>query len=342
MVEVDAPSLAELERHFEVFPFSKAAGNKDERIDEAAVLRHMREVRPEVAVIELEPFTAEVVRASLPELKFIACARATPTNIDIATCDAAGVMVTSAPGRNAQAVVEMTLAFVLCLARFIPQVHHELKCRRMTLPPGTPRDQKDILWQHTLLKQNPYVLYRGIEIDGRVLGLIGFGIIGRMITPKAKALGMRVLAHDPFVTAGDMAAVGAEKIDLDGLLAASDFVSMHAKPTSETRGMMNWERFNRMRRDAYFINTARGALVDQDALVRALSEGVIAGAALDVYDQEPQYEDSPLFGLDNLVMTPHIGGATKDVYRHQSRLIMQNVSAYLEGRRPPNLAGKGI
>lgn len=338
LAEMDEPTQAELENDFDIVRFGRAAGEPNAYIDEDAVLGLVEDSRPEVAVVELEPMTDRVVTAAAPDLRLIACSRATPTNIDLAACARDEVMVTNAPGRNANAVVEMTLGLILCLARFIPQTHHEIKCRRLTLPPGTPVDRKDVLWQHVDLVQNPYRLYRGIEVEGRRLGLVGFGIISRMLSPKAAGLGMEIVSYDPFVAAGEMATYGVAKMEtLDALLSTADFVSVHAKPTPATIGMIGAAQFAKMKPGAFFINTSRGALVDQGALVQALRERRIAGAALDVYDYEPQYHDSPLLDLDNLVMTPHIGGATKDVTRHQSRILKANIAAYLSGDAPPNL-----
>lgn len=338
MVELDAKTLTELETHFDITKFSKAAtGVKGELATPEEVVAHLRELRPEVAIIENELFTAESFAAAAPDLKLLACSRATPTNIDIAAAANADVIVTNAPGRNANAVVEMTIGFIISLARFIPQTHRLIMDKKLTVRPGTPLDDKDILWQNAALTYNPYTLYRGMEIEERTLGLIGFGIIGRMLTPKVKALGMHVVCYDPFVDKDSIAADGAVKIDsLEELLSSSDFVSLHAKPTAQTRGMIGWEQLNIMKRDAYLINTSRGALLDQDALVRALKEKVIAGAALDVFEREPLFDDSPLLGLDNLIMTPHIGGATKDTVRHQSRIVLANIRAYLEDMEPPN------
>ena len=337
MVELDPRTRLFLAERFDVAYFSKGEEGRDRAADEEETLAHVARFKPEVAVIEQEPFTERVVAAAAPELKLIASVRAAPNNVDVKACSARGVAVTNAPGRNAVAVVEMTIGFMICLARFIPQTHHELRCRRLSLKPGTPVNAKDILWQHPDLKINPYVLYRGIELDGRVLGLVGFGIIGSQLAVKAKALGMRVLVADPYVDAGRVAAAGAELAGLDALLREADFVSLHAKVTPETRGMFGRKQFAMMKPEAYFINTARGALVAQDDLVEALRNGTIAGAALDVFDQEPLYDDSPLFDLDNLVMTPHIGGATMDGIKHHSRLVLANIQAYLEGVTPPNL-----
>lgn len=337
MVELDDPTLAYLDGRFDVVRFSKAEPGRDDAADEEETLAHIARVKPEVAIIEQEPFTVRVIEAAAPELRFIASVRAAPNNVDVAAGAARGIVVTNAPGRNAVAVVEMTIGFMICLARFIPQTHHELMCRRLTIKPGTPTNTKDILWQHPDLARNPYVLYRGIELDGRILGLVGFGIIGAQLAAKAGALGMRVIVFDPYVDAGRVEAVGAEKVEFDDLVKTADFVSLHAKVTPDTRGMFGKEQFAMMKPEAYFINTARGALVVQEDLCDALRERRIAGAALDVYDREPQYDDSPLFDLDNVVLTPHIGGATKDGIKHQSRLVLDNIKAYLEGAEPPNL-----
>lgn len=336
MVELDAPTVAYLTERFDIVRFSKGEAGRDQAAGEEETLAHLRREKPEVAIIEQEPFTLRVVEAAAPELRFIASVRAAPNNVDVAACAARGIVVTNAPGRNAVAVVEMTIGFLICLARFIPQTHHEILGRRLTIKSGTPTNTKDILWQHPDLTRNPYVLYRGIEIDGRILGLVGFGIIGAQLAAKAKALGMRVLVADPYVDAGRIEAVGAEKTGLDELVKTADFVSLHAKVTPETKGMFGAKQFAMMKPEAYFINTARGALVVQEDLVAALRARRIAGAALDVYDREPQYDDSPLLDLDNVVLTPHIGGATKDGIKHQSRLILDNVKAYLEGAEPPN------
>ncbi len=340
MVELDDQTLAYLEEHFEVFRFSKGEPGRDQAAGEEETLAHLSSVRPEVAIIEQEPITEKVLTAAAPDLRFIASVRASWTNIDIPACAARGIIVTNAPGRNAVAVVEMTIGFMICLSRFIPQTHHQIMIGNMTLESGTPTDTKDILWQHADLKNNPYVLYRGIEIDGRTLGLVGFGIIGAQLAPKARALGMRVLVSDPYVDAGRIEAVGAEKVEMDQLLAEADYVSLHVKVTPETKGMFGWEQFNKMKPDAYFINTARGVLVNEKDLLKALTEKRIAGAALDVFSQEPLYHDSPFLKLDNVILTPHIGGATKDGIKHQSRLILDNIKAYIEGKEPPNLIKK--
>ncbi|MDR3211267.1 MAG: dihydrofolate reductase [Planctomycetota bacterium] len=339
MVELDAPTLEYLAEHFTLERFSMGFPDRDLPAGEEETREHLQRFHPEVVVTEFETFNDQIMEVD-PDLRLLASVRAVPRTVDLAAAKRRGVAVTNAPGRNARAVVEMTLGFIINLARFIPQTHHELMSGRLSLKPGTPVNSDDILWRHPDLSRDPYVAYRGIEIDGRTLGLVGFGMVGAELAVKATALGMRVIVFDPYQDAAKVAASGAKKVDsLAELLSLADFVSLHAKVTPETRGMFNWECFSQMKPEAYFINTARGALVVQSDLVRALREKRIAGAALDVYDQEPQYDDSPLFTLDNLIMTPHIGGATRDVIRHQSRLVRDNIAAFLANRELPNRVG---
>lgn len=336
LAEVDAPSLAEMEKAYAITRHPRWAENA---IPEADLIGILNEEAPEAVVIEAQAFTANVLEKAT-SLKFIASVRTTPANIDLDACRKLGVKVSTAPGRNAVAVVEMTVAFMLDCARMIPQAHLAIKNRQVTLPKGMPpRDNaKDVIWVHPHIQPPPYVKYKGIEITGKTLGLVGFGAIGRMLVPKAKAFDMRVLVYDPYVNADAAKAAGAEKMELDELLAEADFVSLHAKTTPQTEKMMGMAQFKRMKPTAYLINTARGALVNQPDLVQALRDKVIAGAALDVYENEPLYEDADIIDLDNIILTPHIGGATRDVERHQSEMVLANAMAYAAGRDLPNPA----
>ncbi len=296
------------------------------------------EVNPDALAVESQPLDAAAMEKA-PTLKLIASVRAKPANIDTEYCSGRGIVVTNAPGRNAMAVVEMTMALILNAARNIPLAYHTLRQGRMVLPAGTPprENRTDVIWSHPSLDCSPYVVFKGMEIAGKTLGLIGFGTIGKLVASRAKAFEMRVLVFDPYVHKRDLDALGVEPCLFDEILAQSDFVSLHAKVTPETRHFLGWDEFKKMKPTAILVNTARGALVDQDALVRALREKVIAGAALDVFESEPLTDDSPLLAMDTVIVTPHIGGATRDVVVHQSRLVCQNAIAYAMGQTPPNL-----
>jgi (S)-sulfolactate dehydrogenase len=175
------------------------------------------------------------------------------------------------------------------------------------------------------------MLSQGREASGKVLGLVGFGGIGRLTARKAVALGMKVIAYDPLLPAGDAAwsGNGAGRRELDALLAESDVVSLHIPLTAETRGLLGAERLARMKRDAIVINTARGGVVDEAALAAMLREGRLGGAALDVFENEPLAAGSPLAGAPRLLLTPHIAGVTLESNERVSALIAERVAECL-------------
>lgn len=334
LAELDAATQERLEQHYQVQPHPRWSENA---IPEEELLAILRQEGPEVLVVEAQALTKKVLEGA-PGLKFIASVRTTPANIDLECCRALGIQVSTAPGRNAVAVVEMAVAFMLDCARSIPQAHHDIKTHGVTLPRDCPpRDnEKDVIWVHPHFTTPPYVKYKGMEISGKILGLIGFGAIGKLLAPKARAFDMRVAVYDPYVDAATAAKWEVEKLDFDAVLAQSDFVSLHAKVTPETTGMIGMAQLKKMKPSAFLINTARGALIKQDDLVEALRNRVIAGAALDVFEKEPLYENDPIIELDNVILTPHIGGATQDVVRHQSEMVLANAIAYAEGKPLPH------
>lgn len=228
-------------------------------------------------------------------------------NVDIEAATAEGVLVVNTPGHYVTAVVELVLGFMICLARDVVN-------RSVRLRAGTrPEDRF------------------GTELRGKILGLIGYGDVARGLARAAHHLGMRVLFADPYVPGGDGYAT---PVALDHLLSQADFVSLHAKWTAETQGMLGAEAFRKMKPTAFFINTARGALVDEAALLTALREGWIAGAALDVFGNEPGIVGNPLLALPNVIATPHIGGITPETVRAQVAHSVRIVQEILAGRIP--------
>ncbi len=335
LAELDSGSLERIRERFDVVQHERW---REQGISEDDLIAILNDLRPAVVALEAQPLTDKILTAAAPYLKAVTSVRTTPANVDLDAARRLGIAVSSAPGRNAMAVVEMAMGLMLCCARMIPQAYMDVKTRGITIPPGTPRNEsgKDVVWHSPAIAVPAYFKYSGVEISGKTLGLVGFGAIGKMLAPKARAFDMRVLVFDPYVTQETADSFGVEKRELDNLLAEADFVSLHAKVTPETTNLMNRDRFRRMKKTAYLINTARGALIDETALREALLDGVIAGAALDVYEFEPLYSDSPLLDLDNLIVTPHIGGATRDVVRHQSRLVADNAIAFANGEKLPN------
>lgn len=230
-------------------------------------------------------------------------------NIDLPACRARHIEVIPATGANALAVAEYVIATAMVLLRGAYLSSAEVAAGN---------------WPRPRLSE-------GREIGGKTLGLVGFGGIGRLTARLAQALGMHVLAHDPLVAPDDAlwARHDVAPRDIDALLAEADVVSLHVPLTDATRGLMDPARIARMKPGAVLINTARGGIVNEPALADALREGRLAGAALDVFDREPLPAGSPLAGTPNLILTPHIGGVTRESNTRVSTLIAQKVGAFL-------------
>ena len=233
-------------------------------------------------------------------------------NIDIAAAAELGITVTYVPDYCMQEVSDHAMALLLALARKVPQSNALVQAGRWDMPAVVP-------------------IHR---LAGRVLGLVGFGNIPRALAPKAKAFGLRVVAHDPNVSQQALAAVGVESISFDRLLEISDFVSIHAPLLPVTRGLFNAEVFGKMKQGAYLINTARGPLVDEDALLAALESGRLAGAALDVVAVEPLPKESRLIGRDNVILTPHTGFYSVEALDELQTKCAADVARVLSGETP--------
>jgi D-3-phosphoglycerate dehydrogenase len=244
------------------------------------------------------------VLAKAPKLRAIGRAGVGVDNVDLPAATAAGVLVMNTPGGNAVSVAEQTLAFMLALARSVPQASAS-----------------------TLSGKWEKKKFLGNELRGKTLGVIGLGSIGREVVRRALAFEMRILAYDPYVsseTAGN-----AELVSLDELLAQSDYVSLHVALTPETKQMINAASLEKMKTGVRIVNCARGELIDPIALQAALESGKVAGAALDVFDPEPPSADFPLFQAPNLIATPHIAGSTEEAQEIVGIRIVEQMVQYL-------------
>jgi D-3-phosphoglycerate dehydrogenase len=231
---------------------------------------------------------AEVLNAA-SKLKLIARAGVGVDNVDVPTATARGVVVMNTPDGNTISTAEHTLGLMLALARHIPQGHQSMREGKW--------DRKS---------------YMGIELRGKTLGIVGFGRIGRAVAKRALAFEMNILAYDPYVTSEYAAGLGVTLAPLDRLLAESDFVTLHALLTDETRDLIRAETLATMKKGVRIIDAARGALVNEADLAAAIKSGQVAGAALDVFVNEPPEPNNPLVGLPGVIHTPHLAASTED------------------------------
>jgi len=273
-----------------------------------------RELRDEeILVVHDAPVTDEVMDASA-NLKLICCARGGPVNIDAAAATRRGIRVVSAPGRNAEAVADYVLGVIIILARNLTYANLFLRERRK-------------------FDRTSFESFFGNELGGQTLGLIGYGNVGSRVAKRARAFGMSMLVYDPFVPASKIDAPGIKTVDLDTLISTSDFVSLHARESKENENMFGKTQFNLMKKSAYFINSARGSLLDEDALLEALTTKKIAGAALDVLKKEPVSPENRLVSMDNVFITPHIAGASRQVPLRGVEIVAAQIQNYIAGEK---------
>lgn len=292
--------LEPLKPYGEVVPYSTKAASEDELIQRLA---HAE------AVINIRAYTVFDARvlAALPRLRLISILGTGTDNIDLGAATAHGVVVVNTPGASTVSVAELTLALMLAAARFLPLADRKMRQGE---------------WHHR----------EGQELRGKTLGVVGLGAIGQEVARMARALGLNVigwsLTHDP----ARAQACGVELVERDELWRRADIVSLHLRLSPDTKGLLGRRELALMKPTAILVNTARGALVDQEALVEALRERRIAAAGLDTFPQEPVPTDNPLLELDNVVLAPHIGWVTAEAAQRLRQLPVDNIIAYLEGR----------
>jgi len=278
----------------------EASGSEEEIIDA------LQETR--ICVTQMAPLTERVL-AACPDLELFCIGRGGPVNANIPAATAHGVAVCSAPGRNATATAEHTIAMMLAALRRIPRAHTDLAAG---------------VWRSDHYRYDTV----GLELENRTVGLIGYGAIGRRVAAILAAFGAHVLVHDPYVAAGTLA---VEHVCLDELLARSQVVSLHARLTEETRGLLDAGRLGALPRGTVLVNCARGALVDYDAVCDALDSGHLFAAAFDVYPTEPLPPGSRLLTTPNVVLTPHIAGASRETAHNAARIAAAEAARYLCG-----------
>lgn len=282
--------------------------------DGDALAERIRAEGAQVVICEADSCKGPVL--DLPLLA-IGSTRGDPTNVDVAGATERGIPVLHAPGRNADGVAEITVALLFAVNRHLLAADRDVRAG-------------EIYRDGTI----PYQRFRAWQVAGRTAGIVGLGAVGRATRWRLEGLGMRVIAHDPY---NDEATHS-----LDDLLAEADVVSMHAMVSPESVGMMGEAQFAAMKDGAIYLNSARAALHDLDALTAALASGHLAGAGLDHFEGEFLATDHPLCSMDNVVLTPHIGGATYDTEANHSRLIADDLARLLGGERPTHIANPEV
>jgi len=232
-------------------------------------------------------------------------------NIDLPTAKEKGIAVNYVPDYCIREVSDHAMALLLALIRKIPLANRLVQAGRWEMPAVVPIRR----------------------LEGNVLGLVGFGHIPRLVVPKARAFGLKVIAYDPFVKPEQFKALNAEGVDFDTLLKSSDYISVHAPLLPATRGMLNANAFAKMKKGVYIVNTARGPLIDEPALVAALNAGQVGAAALDVVAAEPLAKDSPLLGRDNVILTPHTGFYSVEALEELETKCAADVARVLSGEK---------
>ena len=271
----------------------------------------------DVVVVETDSVRGPVFDQRSRALIAVASTRGDPNNVDIAGATAAGIPVLNTPARNADAVAEMAVALLLAATRHLLTADADVRSGN--------------IFRDGII---PYQRFRGAEIAGRTAGLVGLGAVGRALRWRLSGLGMRVIAHDPYHDEAHHS--------LDELLREADVISLHAPVTDDTTGMIGASEFAAMRDGVVFVNTARAQLHDTDALVEALRSGKVAAAGLDHFVGEWLPTDHPLVGMANVVLTPHIGGATWNTEARQAQMVADDLEALLSGNMPAHIVNPEV
>lgn len=303
---------SELYNKQEIVTYPPTPGAQFPSLTPEELIKNLNDV--DVLVIYGAPVTSKVID-STKKLKLIVAARGGPVNVDIEYANKVGMPISYAPGHNAEAVTDHAMAIMLSLVRAIVT--------------------SDEIVKKGLWVQGQRPSYRNIfELKGKNFGIAGFGNIGRIVAQKAKGgFGMNILVYDPFVDEETIKKVGATKVDFETLLKQSDVITCHVRITTENYHMFGEKAFNLMKPTAYFINTSRGPAVDEKALYNAVKDNKIAGAGLDVFEEEPAGPNNPLTTLGgNMILTPHIGAAGTS-YEVGARIAAEEVTRFVKGEK---------
>ncbi|SSC12164.1 Glyoxylate reductase [Mesotoga infera] len=291
-----------------------SGNNEDRFLSKEEIIKGARDASALISLLS-DRIDSEVI-SSLPKLKVIANYAVGYNNIDIEEAKRRKIRVTNTPGALTDATADLTMALLLATSRKIVEGDRLV------------REHKFEGWKPGLLK--------GPALKGKILGIIGMGRIGKAVASRAKAFGMNILYHNrkPLLQSEEEE-LCVKHVSLEELLKSSDFISLHVPLMGETYHLLNEKRLSLLKPEAIIINTSRGAVIDEKALIKALKDGKIAGAGLDVYEEEP-FVPQELIDLPNVVLLPHLGSATNEARREMAIMVGRNVAAVLEGKEPPN------
>lgn len=277
--------------------------------------------KAEIFITESDHVTATVLE-NLKDLKLIGVCRAGLNDVDIPACTGHGVALINTPGRNAAAVADMVAALFIGMSRFLFEGEKLLRSGQ---------------WDDGL-----YYRLRGHELHGSTAAFIGFGAIPRELAKRLPGFGVNMIAYDPYIAGDVMESYGVEKVTLEEAFSRGDYVTVHLPVTDETRHMVGRDLLERMKPTAYFVNAARAAVVVEEDVLDLLENHRIAGAAFDVFEEEPLGLDSRFMKLDHTILIPHLGGASLDVVNNHSRMIVSDIDLYLEGKKPTHLVNSAV
>jgi D-3-phosphoglycerate dehydrogenase / 2-oxoglutarate reductase len=272
----------------------------------------------EIVVVEADFIPREIFEKA-KKLKFLGVCRADLAFVDIKAATECGILVVNTPARNVAAVAELTVGLILSLLRRIPQAHQMVSSGAWVDPTVA------------------YFSMRGNELGGKTVGIVGFGAIGRRVAKILMAFDVSILSYDPYLDPNAIKDAGAKPVELDELMKKSDIITLHSSITPEAMGLISAQRIALMKPTAYLINAANAFIIDNGAVIKALKEKRIAGAAFDVFETWPVRSTSPLLKMDNVVLTPHIGGATTETVVRHSEMMVDDIERFLRGERPKNL-----
>ncbi len=286
--------------------------------DPKVVSREIKDI--DGVIVRTAPFTSEIIDQA-DSLKVISRHGVGVDNIDIESASKKGILVLNTPGVNDVSVAEHTIAMILALSKRIKDIDNAVRIGNFSI-----REEYSI-----------------IDIEGKTLGIIGFGRIGSLVAKKCRyAFNMKILVYDPYVDREKVEDVNGELVDLETLLRESDFVTIHAPLSSETRGLIGERELRLMKPSAFIINMARGPIWDETAVVKALSEGWIKGAGTDVFEEEPPSLDNPLLKLNNIILSPHMAALTKECVIRMAICSAQGVVDVLTGKTPKSIVNYSL